>query len=215
MSHRKSFHHISDWQNGESAFACMIPQSQPCSPEIAVVYSHFAPELHTHATATKEALLGAEDLFLRESFGGAGGAFTASEVFLGSVESPPRLDDRDMLWGWRAITALGRYDADRGGEIILWDEKKVIKFPVGSTFLFPAAFMRYSFTSVGPLEKRYALSQYSEAGLYRYVENGFMSEGSFEATAWKEDQDARDRKRDARMQTALGMYSHIKDFGIA
>ncbi|KAJ7448472.1 hypothetical protein B0H11DRAFT_1744202, partial [Mycena galericulata] len=174
------------------------------------LYSTFGPHLHTHVMATKDALLGHQLLWLREGFSGS--AFAASEIFLGSAESPPRLDDRDMLWGWRGLTGLGRYDADCGGEVILWDEKKVIKFPVGATFLFPAAFMRYSFTSVRPWERRYAFSQYSDAGLFRYVENGFMSEGTFEATAWKAAREARDRVRDARMQTALGMYSHITDF---
>ncbi|KAJ7429110.1 hypothetical protein B0H11DRAFT_1769725, partial [Mycena galericulata] len=170
----------------------------------------FGPRLHGHVMATKKALLDHRLLFLRDTF--AGSAFAASEAFLGSDESPPRLDDRDMLWAWRALTGLGRYDPDFGGEMILWDEKKVIKFPVGSTFLFPAAFMRYSFTRVHPWERRFAFSQYLDAGLFRYVENGFLSEATFEATAWKSVREARDRIRDARMQTALGMLSHISDF---
>ncbi|KAJ7429982.1 hypothetical protein B0H11DRAFT_1747426, partial [Mycena galericulata] len=169
----------------------------------------FAPRLHTHVMATKKALLDYRLLFLRNAFSGS--AFAATEAFLGSAESPPRLDDRDMLWCWRGLTGLGRYDPDHGGEIILWDEKKVIRFPVGSTFLFPAAFMRYSFTRVRPWERRFAFSQYSHAGLFRYVENGFMSEATFEATAWRSVRDARDRIRDARMQTALGMFSHLSD----
>ncbi|KAJ7496075.1 hypothetical protein B0H11DRAFT_1716213 [Mycena galericulata] len=177
---------------------------------ILALYSHFGPGLHTHVMATKKALLDHRLLFLRDTFSGS--AFAASEAFLGSAESPPRLDDRDMLWCWRALTGLGRYDPEFGGEMILWDEKKVIKFPVGSTFLFPAAFMRYSFTRVRPWERRFSFSQYSQAGLFRYVENGFMSEATFEATAWRSVREKRDRVRDARMQTALGMFSHLNDF---
>ncbi|KAJ7075902.1 hypothetical protein C8R43DRAFT_910698, partial [Mycena crocata] len=57
-------------------------------------------------------------------------------------------DDLEMLWGWRALTLLGSTRRDGGGELILWEEKKVIELPVGSTVLFPAAFTRYSFTQV-------------------------------------------------------------------
>ncbi|KAJ6458088.1 hypothetical protein DFH09DRAFT_961241, partial [Mycena vulgaris] len=175
----------------------------------------FAPRLWGHVAGTKQKLLAnaADDLAsprLRDNF--SGGAFAASEFFLGSAESPPRLDDRDMLWGWRGLTSLGTYDSRFGGELILWDEKLVIKFPVGATFLFPAAFMRYSFTAIRPWERRYSFSQYSQGALFRYAENGFMSEANFEATAWREAHDARNRIRDARMQTALGMYSNMHDF---
>jgi hypothetical protein len=157
---------------------------------------------------TKNSLL-EHDSALRDNC--TGGAFPAIEYFLGSDESPPRLDDLDMMWTWRALTSLGSYNARWGGELILWDEKKVIRFPPGATFLFPAAFMRYSFTQVRAGETQYAFSQYAQAGLFRFVENGFMSEANFEATAWKGQKEAREKSREARMANALAMYSHINE----
>ncbi|KAJ7035418.1 hypothetical protein C8F04DRAFT_1182327 [Mycena alexandri] len=176
----EAFQHISTWQN--------------------TIHYQFAPRLHCHIQTTKDKLLH-QNPFLRDNF--VGGAFPASEIFLGNPESPPRLDDLDMPWGWRALTSLGTYDPRWSAKLILWDEKKVIKFPPGATFLFPAAFIRYSFTPVHAGETHYAFSQYAQAGLFRYVENGFMSEANFEATAWKKQREARDRARDARMVDAL------------
>ncbi|KAJ7025020.1 hypothetical protein C8F04DRAFT_876340, partial [Mycena alexandri] len=47
------------------------------------------------------------------------GPFAAATFLLG-----PRclnvLND-DLTWGWAALTALGTFNADKGGHIILWD----------------------------------------------------------------------------------------------
>ncbi|KAJ7810041.1 hypothetical protein B0H13DRAFT_1667755, partial [Mycena leptocephala] len=169
----------------------------------------FAPHLHSHLSGTKDALLD-NDEDLRDNC--YGGAFPAVEFFLGSDESPPRLDDLDMPWAWRGITALGDYNPRWGGELILWDEKKVVRFPPGSTFLFPASFIRYSFTQVREGETHYTFGQYAQAGLFRYLESGCRSEAMFEATAWTAEREARDRLRDARMANALSMYSHLDEF---
>ncbi|KAJ7625128.1 hypothetical protein DFH06DRAFT_1325210 [Mycena polygramma] len=187
LRHHKAFADISAWQN--------------------VVHDKFAPRLRQYVQETKDALL-TNDAALLDC---TGGAFPAAEFFLGSDESPPRMDDLDMPWGWRALTSLGEYNARWGGELVLWEEKKVVRFPPGATFLFPAAFMRYSFTQLRAGETQYAFSQYAQAGLFRYVENGFMSEDNFEATAWRAQREERDKLRDTRMFRALGMYSHINE----
>ncbi|KAJ7678294.1 hypothetical protein DFH06DRAFT_1121784 [Mycena polygramma] len=170
------------------------------------VHYVFAPRLFTHVEHTKQQILG-DNWTLRDNF--VGGAFHASEFFLGADESAPRLDDLDMLWSWRAVTALGRYQARWGGELILWEEKKVIKFPVGATILFPAAFTQYSFTQVCAGEAQYAFSQYCGAGPFRYVENGYRCEANFDSQAWRATRKAREAMKDRRMETALGMYNFL------
>jgi hypothetical protein len=173
----------------------------------AALYCDFAPRLHSHVEKVKYCVLG-HDWTLRDTYPGA---FHASEWFLRSDESPPRLDDLEMLWGWRALTALGNYNARWGGELILWEEKKVIAFPVGATFLFPAAFTRYSFTQVRAGEQQFGFAQYSQAGSFRHIENGFRNEAAFETQAWKSTREARNRMKDGRMATALAMYSVVED----
>ncbi|KAJ7983077.1 hypothetical protein DFH06DRAFT_977728 [Mycena polygramma] len=172
------------------------------------VHQRFAPRLHAYMRYTKDALM-ANDPALRDN--STGGAFPAVEFFLGNDESPPTLHDLDMMWAWRALTALGEYDSRWGGELILWEEKKVFRFPPGSTFLFPGTLVRYSFTQVRSGERQYSFSQYAQAGLYRYLENGFMSESVFDATAWRWQREARERVKDARMAKALGMYSQLSE----
>ncbi|KAJ7184782.1 hypothetical protein C8R46DRAFT_883310 [Mycena filopes] len=149
------------------------------------------------------------DPFLRYPW--ADSAFTAAEFFLGDQESPPRIDDLDAIWGWRALTALGDYDPHWGGELILWEEKKVIKFPPGATFLFPSSMTRYSFTQIRAGESRFEFNQYAQAGLFRYAENDFLSEANFEAISWQKDRRERERAKNARMATALGAYGSLKE----
>jgi hypothetical protein len=191
---------------------------------LQAIHQRCAPRLLAYVRHTKDVLM-ANDPTLRDNC--TGGAFPAVEFFLGNDESPPTLHDLDMMWSWRALTALGKYDARWGGELILWDEKKIFKFPPGATFLFPGRLIRYSFTQVRRSsssevntthfiqvrsgEMRYSFGQYAQAGLFRYVENRFMSEANFEATAWKLQRKARDRLRDARMVKALGMYSLLNE----
>ncbi|KAJ7682140.1 hypothetical protein DFH06DRAFT_978036 [Mycena polygramma] len=174
----------------------------------AALYQNFAPRIYEHVDQTKYRILN-RDWTLRDNF--PPGAFHASEWFLGSDESPPRLDDLQMLWSWRALTALGNYNARWGGEVILWEEKKVIKFPVGSTFLFPSAFMRYSFTQVNAGEHQFWFSQYSQAGLFRHVENGHRCEANFDTQSWTKTRRDRDAMKDKRMETALGMFSTVDE----
>ncbi|KAJ7015935.1 hypothetical protein C8F04DRAFT_984117 [Mycena alexandri] len=177
-------------------------------PLATAVHQRFAPRLHSHLYETKDLLL-ENDEWLRDN--PTSGAFPAIEFFLGNDESPPRLDDHNLPWTLRALTALGEHNPCWGGELIMWEEKEVITFPPGATILFPASFTRYSFTQVHAGESQYSVSQYAQAGLFRYVENGFLNEANFEAVAWKKQREARDRLRDARMALTLGMYPVADD----
>ncbi|KAJ7782207.1 hypothetical protein B0H14DRAFT_2630811 [Mycena olivaceomarginata] len=41
----------------------------------------------------------------------------------------PHLDFANLAWGWCSVTALGNFDPDFGGHLILWDLRLVIRFP--------------------------------------------------------------------------------------
>ncbi|KAJ7184065.1 hypothetical protein C8R46DRAFT_815214, partial [Mycena filopes] len=135
------------------------------------IYECVAPRLLADVREMKDQIF-KHDPYLRYPWNDS--AFSAAEFFLGDQESPPQIDDLDAIWHWRALTALGDYDANWGGELILWDEKKVVKFPPGATFLFPSAMTRYSFTQIREGESRFSFSQYAQAGLFRYAENDFL-----------------------------------------
>lgn len=88
-------------------------------------------------------LLLAEHLTLRTNF--VGSIFAACTFNFGPrALTVPHLDFGNLSWGWCAITALGRFDPDFGGHLILWDLRLVIRFPPGSTILIPSALIRHS-----------------------------------------------------------------------
>ncbi|KAF8166468.1 hypothetical protein K438DRAFT_2066503 [Mycena galopus ATCC 62051] len=50
----------------------------------------------------------------------------------------PHLDFANLAWGWCAITALGNFNPNFGGHLIVWDLGLVIRFLPGSTILIPS-----------------------------------------------------------------------------
>ncbi|KAJ7458375.1 hypothetical protein B0H11DRAFT_1737939, partial [Mycena galericulata] len=119
----------------------------------------------------------------------------------------PHLDFGNLSWGWCAITALGDFDPDYGGHLILWDLKLVIRFPPGSTILIPSAIVRHSNVPVRTHEHRYSFTQYTAGGLFRWVRNGFKTEEMFERSATPEEKAARAAEEVSRWEEGVAMYS--------
>ncbi|KAJ7825527.1 hypothetical protein B0H13DRAFT_1536973, partial [Mycena leptocephala] len=65
-------------------------------------------------------------------------------------------------WCWISITALGAFDPQHGGQLILWDLGRMIEFPPGATVLIPGL-LEYSIAKIRPGETRYSLTQYVAA----------------------------------------------------
>ncbi|KAF8131775.1 hypothetical protein K438DRAFT_1694725, partial [Mycena galopus ATCC 62051] len=134
----------------------------------------FAPILAIFC-ASQMALLAARNSALRWPF--LGSIFAACTFNFGPrAATCPHLDFGNLAWSWCAITALGWFDADRGGHLILWDLKLVIRFPAGSTILIPSAILRHSNVPVQQHEKRFSVTQYSAGGLFRWIRNGYMTD---------------------------------------
>ncbi|KAJ7891620.1 hypothetical protein B0H14DRAFT_2335644, partial [Mycena olivaceomarginata] len=132
------------------------------------------PAVHTLFAMTLDALI-QNNSGLRRNF--AMSAFAAATLNFGpSTVTLPHIDALNLAWGWCAITALGIFDPDAGGHLVLWDLKLVIRFPPGSTILIPSAILRHSNVGIGPNERRYSFTQYSAAGLFRWVSNRFHSD---------------------------------------
>ncbi|KAJ7310640.1 hypothetical protein DFH08DRAFT_918250 [Mycena albidolilacea] len=81
----------------------------------------------------------------------------------------PHLDFANLAWGWCTITALGTFDPDAGGHLILWDLQLVIRFPPGSTVFIPSAIIRHSNIGILSHEMRSSFTQYTAGGLFRWV----------------------------------------------
>ncbi|KAF8058724.1 hypothetical protein FPV67DRAFT_1428257, partial [Lyophyllum atratum] len=110
----------------------------------------------------------------------------------------PHRDYNNYAPGWCAITALGSFDPDKGGHLVLWDLRLVIRFPPGSTTLIPSAMLCHSNTPIQAGERRYSFTQYSAGGLFRWVDNGCMTSRAFEASqppVMKSEQEAAGKRR--------------------
>ncbi|KAJ7731412.1 hypothetical protein B0H16DRAFT_1733351 [Mycena metata] len=88
-----------------------------------------------------------------------------------TTECFPGRESASTEGGMCALTALGNY-AGTEGELILWEDKKVVNFRSGSTFLLPK-WMHYSFTEVEAPGYQMILIQSCDGQLEDYVANGF------------------------------------------
>ncbi|RDX50983.1 hypothetical protein OH76DRAFT_1348165 [Lentinus brumalis] len=91
----------------------------------------------------------------------------------------PHTDHLNIPTGWCAVVALGDFNADEGGHLILWDLNVVIRFPRGAIIFLPSALLIHSNTVVPEGQRRYSFTQYTAGGLARWVECGYMSQKEF------------------------------------
>ncbi|TRM56359.1 hypothetical protein BD626DRAFT_370626, partial [Schizophyllum amplum] len=85
--------------------------------------------------------------------------------------SLPHRDSLNMACGVCAVHAQGHFDADRGGHLILWDLKLIIRFPAGATLVFPSALIRHSNVAISPNEVRRSFTMFCPGHLSRWVYN--------------------------------------------
>ncbi|KAJ7041445.1 hypothetical protein C8F04DRAFT_1208408 [Mycena alexandri] len=104
---------------------------------------------------------------------------------------------------------FGRFNPDRGGHLILWDLKLVIRFPPGSTILIPSAIIRHSNVPIAADEFRCSFVQYTAGGLFRFIRNGFKTDDAFELTATREEKSERAEEAKTRWAKGVAMYSTL------
>ncbi|KAJ7797962.1 hypothetical protein B0H14DRAFT_2389182, partial [Mycena olivaceomarginata] len=93
----------------------------------------------------------------------------------------PHIDFANLAWGWCAyLTALGDFDPDLGGHLILWDLRLVIRFPPRLNDSHSLGALRHSNVPIRPHEHRCSFVQYTAGGLFRWIRNGFKT-----AEAWE------------------------------
>ncbi|KAL1724983.1 hypothetical protein EV714DRAFT_288170 [Schizophyllum commune] len=91
-------------------------------------------------------------------------------------------DFGNLSFGWCAITALGSFNPNRGGHLVLWECGLVIRFPPGSTILIPSAIITHSNTKIGRRETRYSVTQYTAGAIFRWVQHGCKLDEQFYAS---------------------------------
>ncbi|TRM55257.1 hypothetical protein BD626DRAFT_419327, partial [Schizophyllum amplum] len=172
-------------------------------------FATWAPLIHALYGDKLNALL-ASDTTLKRNFIDSVWACITINFGPRTVTFPHR-DYANLPFGWCAITALGNFDPDKGGELILWDCKMIIRFPPGSTILIPSAILRHSNTRIALSERRYSVTQYTAGAIFRWVEHGFQLDEAYYASLSKAEA-AKDTKTAAgRWRRGRAMFSKMSD----
>jgi hypothetical protein len=101
------------------------------------------------------------------------------------------------------ITALGDYDPDAGGHLVLFNVGLIVRFPPGSTIDVISAAIRHGNTPVRDGERRYSITQYVPGGLVRWARLGFQPAGDLSDA----ERDALDGGHEARVAEILSRFS--------
>ena len=126
--------------------------------------------------------------------------------------SSPHTNEENLAQSWCSITSVGRFDAKKGGHLVLWDLGLVFDFPAGSTALIPSALIVHPNTSIQQGETRFLIVQYAVGGLFRWVNNGHMKEADKWAMMSKEDRELEQKKEPTiHWQKATCMYTKVDD----
>ena len=141
-----------------------------------------------------------------------GTAFASVTINFGPrTVSVPHRDWANLSWGWCSICSLGNFNPTKGGHLVLWDLKLVVQFPPGSSITIPSAMVQHSNTPIGLGETRYSVAQFNSAGLFRWVDNGFMTDSDWLQAASEEDKERRENARRVRWKAGLKMLSHYSE----
>jgi len=133
---------------------------------LQAVFSAWAPTLHQHYRRLAHYY---GPMGLKEYFPGT--VWAACTFNLGPrTVTMPHVDWQNLPMGWCSVTALGDYDPDKGGHLVLWDLGIVVRFPPGATALIPSALVHHSNAGIASGEKRYSLAFYCSGGLFRYLD---------------------------------------------
>ncbi|KAJ7129917.1 hypothetical protein C8R43DRAFT_1134175 [Mycena crocata] len=120
-------------------------------------------------------------------------------------------DFANLAFGWCAITALGYFNYQKGGHLILWDCHLVLEFPPGCTILIPSAAIFHSNIPISNTERRYSFTQYTAGGLFRWVEHGFKTEEEYMATLTRREREEEEQLGLERAREGARMFSTLEE----
>lgn len=102
--------------------------------------------------------------------------FSAGSINLGpQVVTRPHTDHANPTYGVCAITALGRFNCDKGRHLVLPKLGLVIQFPPGATIILPSAAIVHYNLPIQPGEERFSLVQYTAVGFFRWRAHGYQT----------------------------------------
>ena len=114
---------------------------------------------------------------LCQTYNSKAGVFPCRSFNLGQhTATYPYKDMCNLAQAWCSITPVGTFDPKLGGHLVLKELKLIIEFPASSTILIPSALLTHFHIPIREHETRFSIVQYVAGGLFRWVENGFMTD---------------------------------------
>ncbi|KAJ3560491.1 hypothetical protein NP233_g10806 [Leucocoprinus birnbaumii] len=152
------------------------------SPEIMKHAGHpsagldlWIPELGVLFRKTVRSIIENSDDILEPNFYNS--SFPACTVNFGpQVVTDKHCDDQNYATAVCSVQSFGNYNYKKGGHLIFWSLRIFVEFPPNTAIIFPSALLQHSNTPIQKDEERASLVQYAPAELFRYVENGFMTD---------------------------------------
>ncbi|KAJ7203289.1 hypothetical protein GGX14DRAFT_570173 [Mycena pura] len=178
------------------------------TPLVNPAFNLWAPRLHAYYV-DHNAQLGVRMPHLRRPFPKSVFACTAFN-FGNSVWTFKHRDVCNLPFGWCAIQSMGKFDATKGGHLVLWDLKLVVEFPAGALILLPSATMAHSNVPVQAGDERISFTQFTAGGIFRWLDYGGRTEAELE----DEDPDEHARQmalKGARWEAGLALWSTIDE----
>ncbi|TRM57984.1 hypothetical protein BD626DRAFT_411072, partial [Schizophyllum amplum] len=97
--------------------------------------------------------------------------------------SLPHRDSHNLAFGVCAVHAQGNFDPDKGGHLILWDLGLVVRFPPGTTLIFPSALIRHSNVALNSEDEvRRSFTLFFPGHLARWADNGGVTDKTLQST---------------------------------
>ncbi|KAK1218389.1 hypothetical protein PQX77_018951 [Marasmius sp. AFHP31] len=121
------------------------------------------------------------------------------------------VDSNNYPFTWCAVTAMGTFNPDCGGHLVLWDLGIYVRFPPGATILIPSALLVHSNVCVREGETRYSFVQYTAGAVLRWVANDFQPQDRWYATATEEMKAKRELENRERVARGLSTFSKVAE----
>lgn len=88
----------------------------------------------------------------------------------------PHRDAADLAYGWCVVWALGAFNSESGGHLVLHEPKLILEFARGDIIFIPSACITHENIPIDEeTEERYSLTMYSAGSLFRYRDLGFRT----------------------------------------
>ncbi|KAL1743156.1 hypothetical protein HDZ31DRAFT_41596 [Schizophyllum fasciatum] len=122
----------------------------------------------------------------------------------------PHRDFGNLSYGFCAITALGRFNADRGGHLIIREFRTVVRFPPGSTAAIPSSLVTHYNADIAPGET-IVTRPYTSGGIFRFVEHGLQLDKQYYGLLDAKGKQAAARDNAGRWKKGVAMLARLPD----